>query len=568
MVQPLSYTLTLTKTEAAAGYFQAVPENISHLDDMLAALRHTPMDSFLHKSALDLLADFTQDELKTHIQQAKTQQDSILLSLICEHLLLSRGRGKIRNYFSDQEIKELGTHSPLVHLRCALEPNRRLHSQWIRLFREKMISHGDLPPLDASGLPPICSGECQPIVTAGLAINDIHKRHFCAQTASSGFSAEETTETALGKLSSAGVFLEQEMRHQSSLSPIALLRKWRFKTTTENGRHQFTLSGTQTSYGKGLTLEDARVSLSMEIVERCASFASVSRKGVLGTQKEYPLIHGSWSSLVKQGEKAINPQELAQEVTYRDEPLYWIEGDQPGKQGQEKVWLPAQALFLFLNLDEIDLFSGLGSTGLASGNTLAQAKVSALLEVVERHQEGTVPFDPATCFRLVAQEERLSSLLESHRSLGIDVLFQDITPPSGIPCCKCFVKGKDGIIHKGTAAHLNARKAIISALTETPYPFPEGPPSQPLKGDFTLVGYENLPDFTTGTPESDLTLLEELLVSQNKPPVYVDLTRKDMNIPVVRAIVPGMEIMGDFDQFSRVHPDLFHNYMTREVNIK
>jgi len=54
MAQPLSYTLTLTKTEAAAGYFQAVPENLSHLDDMLAALQHTPMDSFLHKSALDL----------------------------------------------------------------------------------------------------------------------------------------------------------------------------------------------------------------------------------------------------------------------------------------------------------------------------------------------------------------------------------------------------------------------------------------------------------------------------------------------------------------------------------
>jgi len=564
MAQPLSYTLTLTKTEAAAGYFQAMPENLSHLDEMLAALQHTPMDSFLHKSALDLLADFTREELETRIQQAKIKHDSILLSLICEHLLLSRGRGKIRDYFSDQEVKELGTHSPLVHLRCALEPNRRLHSQWIRLFRENIISHEDLPSLDASGLPPICSGECQPIVTAGLVINDIHKRHICAQTASSGFSTEETTETALERLASAGVFLEQEMRHQSSLSPIALLRKWRFKTTTENGRHQFTLSGTQTSYGKGLTLEDARVSLSMEIVERCASFASVSKKGVLGTQKAYPLIQGSWSSLVKQGEKAINPQELAQEVTYRDEPLYWIEGEQPGKQGPEKVWLPVQALFLFLNLDEIDLFSGLGSTGLASGNTLAQAKVSALLEVVERHQEGTVPFDPATCFRLVAQEERLAALLESHRSLGIDVLFQDITPPSGIPCCKCFVKDMDGVIHKGTAAHLNARKAIVSALTETPYPFPEGPPSQPFKGDFTLVGYENLPDFTTGTPESDLALLEKLLVSQNKPPVYVDLTRKDMNIPVVRAIVPGMEIMGDFDQFSRVHPDLFHNYLSRE----
>jgi len=564
MVQPLSYTLTLTKTEAAAGYFKALPENFFRLKDMLAALQHTPMDSFLHKSALDLVAQFTQDELDTHIHQAKAQHDSILLSLICEHLLLSHGRGKIRDYFSDPEVKELGTCSPLVHLRCVLEPNRRLHSQWIRLFRENIISHKDLPSLDESGLPPICSGECRPIVTKGLAITDIHPHHISGRADSSSFSAEKTTETALERLASAGVFLEQEMRHQSSLSPIALLRKWQFKTAIENGRHQFTLSGTQTSYGKGLTLEDARASLSMEIVERYASFASVSKNEVVGTRKAYPLIHGSWSSLLKQGKNAINPQDLAQEITYRDEPLNWIEGDAPGKHGQENVWLPAQALFLFSNLDEIDLFSGLGSTGLASGNTLAQAKVSALLEVVERHQEGTVPFDPATCFRLVAREEPLARLLRSHESLGIDVLFQDITPFSGIPCCKCFVKGMDGVIHKGTAAHLNARKAIVSALTETPYPFPEGPPSQPFQGNFTLVGYENLPDFTTGTPESDLALLEELLMSQNRPPVYVDLTRKDMNIPVVRAIVPGMEIMGDFDQFSRVHPDLFHNYLSRK----
>ncbi|SMC94528.1 YcaO-type kinase domain-containing protein [Desulfocicer vacuolatum DSM 3385] len=564
MAQPLSYTLTLKKTKAAAGYFQAVPENFSHLDEMLAALQHAPMDSFLHKCALDLVAELAPETLDNHILQATKNNNFILLSLICEHLLLSRGRGKIRDYFSDQEVKELSTHSPLIHLRSVLEPNRRLHTQWIRLFRENIMEHADLPSLGASGLPPICSGECRPIVSTGLEIKKIHKNHLYSKNDTPRFSAEKTTETALERLASAGVFLEQEMRHQSSLSPIALLRKWRFKTSIENKRHSFYLGGTQTSYGKGLTLEDARASLSMEIVERCASFASVSNMQVLGTRKQYPLIQGPWSTLIKQGKKAINPQEITQEITYRDEPLHWIEGEQPGIPGPQKIWLPVQALFLFLNLDEIDLFSGLGSTGLASGNTLAQAKVSALLEVVERHQEGTVPFDPASCFRLVAREERLAALLDSQKNLGIDVLFQDITPPSGIPCCKCFVKDVNGVIHKGTAAHLNARKAIVSALTETPYPFPQGPPSLPFNENFTLVGYENLPDFTTGSPKSDLNLLENLLISQNKTPVYVELTRKDMKIPVVRAIVPGMEIMGDFDQFSRVHPDLFHNYLVRE----
>ncbi len=565
MAQQLTYTLTLKKTEAAAGYFQAVPETLSHLNEMVTLLQDAPMDSFLHRAALDLMADFTPEEIRARIMQAKQQKNFILLGLLCEHLLLSHGMGETRHYFSEQRIRELGAYSPLIYLRWALEPNRRLHSQWIKQFRKNILSHEPLPSLATSGLPPICAGECRPPVTQGAQIKDIHKFHICSQPAQPPLSAEQTTETALERLASAGIFLEQEMRHQSSLSPIALLRKWRFKTTTKNGRHHFCLSGTQTSYGKGLTLPDARASLSMEIVERCASFVSVSDGEILGTQTPAPLIFGSGSSLEKQGKQIIHPQDLALEVSYQDEPLHWIEGTRPGPHGREKVWIPVQALFLFPNLDEMDLFSGLGSTGLAAGNTLAQAKVSALLEVVERHQENTVPFDPTTCFRLVTQEDdRLGALLESYRSLGIDVLFQDITPPSGIPCCKCFVKDMDGVIHKGTAAHLNARKAIVSALTEIPYPFPEGPPSQHFSGDHILVGYENLPDFTTGSPASDLALLESLLLSWNTPPCYVDITRKDMNIPVVRAMVPGMEIMGDFDRFSRVHSDLFMNYLARE----
>ena len=565
MIQNLSYVLTLTKTQAAAGYFQAVPQDLSLLDDMLARLKQSPMDSFLHRAALDLVADMAPEEIKTHINQAKQHDNHILLALICEQILLTGGMGRARDYFSEQRIKELAAYSPLIHLRWALEPNRRLHAQWIKLFGDNINNHAPLPPPTASKLPLICAGECRAPVTDGLEIKEIHKFHISSDIPqTTPFSAENTTATALEKLASAGVVMEQEMRHQSSLSPIALLRKWRFNTRIENGRHQFTLSGTQTSYGKGLTLNHARASLSMEIVERCASFVSVSDNQIVGTKKALPLIYGSASTLEKQEKPIVHPRELALEVHYRDEPLYWVEAVGPGPQGAEKLWVPAQALFLFLNLDEVDLFSGLGSTGLASGNTLEQAKVSALLEVIERHQESTVPFDPATCFRLVAREDRLGALLESYRCLGIDVLFQDITPPSGIPCCKCFVKDMDGVIHKGTAAHLNARKAIISALTETPYPFPDSLPSKEFSGDYTLVGYENLPDFTTGSPSSDLALLEALLVSWKTPPCYVDITRKDMQIPVVRAMVPGMEIMGDFDRFSRVHPDLFMNYLSRE----
>jgi ribosomal protein S12 methylthiotransferase accessory factor YcaO len=43
--------------------------------------------------------------------------------------------------------------------------------------------------------------------------------------------------------------------------------------------------------------------------------------------------------------------------------------------------------------------------------------------------------------------------------------------------------------------------------------------------------------------------------------IYADLTRQDVGLPVVRAIVPGMEILADFDRHSRVHPRLYANYL-------
>ena len=562
---PIKYTLKLIRTQAAAGYFQAIPENLPQLTDILHRLHQTPMDSFLHRRALDTLDQCTAEELDRHLSHARKTNDTLLSALICEALFISKGMKAVRRYFSTEEITSLLDATPLIPLRSALAPNRRLHAQWIRKFKDNLIDHAPLPPLSQSGLPPLCAGECGIIPVKGHEIKNIHKEYAGNTHGKTEDSptVEETTQKALDALDRAGVGLEAEMRHQSSLSPVALLRKWRFCTTTETGRHRFTLSGTQTSYGRGLSLEQARVSLAMEIVERCAAFSSVSPKGIVGTRIDHPLVHDTLSGLKRRGIPAIDPEKLALEVPYRDEPLYWTAAEPCAGEKNHPVMVPVQHLFLFSNLDEVDLFSGLGSTGLASGSTLAQAKVSALLEIIERHQEATVPFDPATCFRLVARDGNIGALMEAFACRGIDVLFQDITPASGIPCCKCFVKDRDGTIHKGTAAHLNARQAIVSALTETPYPFPDGPPSQPFGKNFTLVGFDALPDYSTGRHESDLLLLETLLQSWGKIPCYVDITRKDMEIPVVRAIVPGMEIMGDFDLFSRVHPELFQNYLSR-----
>ena len=568
----MNYVLKLVKTAATTGYFDVVPEEDINFEKAVKILNTRPYDNFLHRYVLHFLKDFNDQQISELIKKAKKDDDLILQSIACERILLSGSLVKVKKFFSEKKINQLKKKSPLINIRSAVGNNKRLHSKWIALFKENIVFHRQLPSCDNTSLPLICTGECTVKREPGLSVEDLHyqyKENCQAINFPINFPIDKTIETALSCLKNAGVKLEEEMRHESSLSPFALLRKWKFDIHVENNRNVFSLSGEQTSYGKGLTLEHARVSLTMEIVERCSAFASVNSNGVDGFVKEYPFFYGSYKDIVSKGNIAVNPDELAIEIQYNHEPLYWIEGEKAGKKaGQKeskKIFVPVQAVFLFSNLDEVDLFSGLGSTGFASGNTMEQAKVAALLEIIERHQEAVVPFEISRCFRLVVEDREknrdLAVLLESCYSLGIDLLFQDITPEYGVPCCKCFVKGTDGTIHKGTAAGLNAKKAIISAITETNYPFPNSPVSEKGPDDLIIVGYENLPDYSTGDYAADLALLEHVLISNGLHPCYIDLTRKDIGLPVVKAVIPGMDIIGDFDVFSRVHPELFQNYL-------
>ena len=557
----MEYRLELTGTQLATGFFTPVPLTPILLEQGLVLLKERPMDKFLHHYLLDLMVKLPHNEVELLINRAKSEKNPVLQALACEEILISQGITKVKQFFSTDTIMELCNHTPLVDIRSALLPNSRLHSRWIDFFKKNMIDLKPLVPIEATGLPPICAGECMVRQKPSIKIEKLVFPDKNIPNTKKEFTAEQTAATALARLKLAGIKIGKEMRHESSLSPFALMRKWEFTTKTENGRNRFTLEGGQTSYGRGLSLENARASLSMEIVERCSAFASISSQGVEGYTNEYPLVRATWQELIQQGKKAINPAELSLEVNYQGEPLHWIEGTTPGNMGPEKAMVPVQALFLFCNLDETALFSGLGSTGLASGNTMDQAKVSALLEIIERHQEATVPFHKKSCFQLVPGKSEITPMMDAYAALGIQLQFQDLTPKSGIPCCKCFVMGRDGIIHKGTSADLNARKAIISAMTETTYPFPSGPPSAPGMKDLIQVGFNNLPDYSTPDHGEDLALLEKLLIANNQRPYYVDLTRRDINLPVVKAIIPGMDILGDFDRFSRVHPELFQNYI-------
>ena len=558
----IPYHLKLITTQSQTGYFSVVPESEPTLQESLTILRRRPFDDFFHKYVLSRIGEMTAEQMNRLLITAKEENDETVQALLLEHLLLAQGRSGAEGSFSPEEISRLAEHTPLINIRSVLTKDRSLHTRWIGVFRDNMFTHAPLPSPEASGLEPLADAGNRSRGKTIVSITDIRQSFVKAtQDAPVLFSAQKTAEIAEQRLKKAGVHMEEMMRHESSLSPIGLLRKWRVHTRVDNKRNRFSFTGEQTSYGKGLTPDDAKASLMMEIVERCSAFASISQDGVLNLTRPYPVRYARYSELKQEKVSAVNPNDLALEIPYGDEPLHWVCGETPGKDDPVDAWIPLQCIFLFCNMDEQALFSSLGSTGFASGNTLEQAKVSALLEVIERHQESTMPVDRSTFFRFVSKHEKIAPLLALYGYHKVSLQFQDITGPMGIPCCRCFVTDPAGTIQKGAAAGLSAKKAIISAITETTHPFPNGPASQPVPRNLIVVDYEDLPDYSTGDPKSDLALLESLLEKNNYRPYYIDLTRADIGLPVVRAIIPGMEIVGDFDDYSRVHPELFGNYL-------
>lgn len=559
MVPEINYTLQLVTTSAATGYFTCVPQPEISLDHGLALLRQRPFDDFLRKHLLAGLVQLDPREVRQRRAAARDQGDFSIQALLLEALGILD-----EDSLADltREVAACAASSSLVDLRAVQDPELERHRPWRPILGDNLARHKPLPQPGGTGLPLPFDHPHSAASAPAASLGDLFAAAGPPLAESDRRPAEQTIETALDRLKPLDLFESDETRHASCLSPIAYLRKWRMAVRVRSGRNRYTLAGTQTSYGKGLSPEAARASCLMEVVERISSFCSCEGNLLPDYRQPHHLLHERHSDLAARGLTALDPNRMRLDVAYRDEPLYWLQGRDTA---DNDIYLPAQAVFLFPNFDEVSLFSSLGSTGLAAGNTPEEARLSALLEIIERDADSTVPFDPGACFRLHTDNPHLLPLFEAYDRQGIRINFQEITTRFGVPAFRCFVTAAAGEIIRGTGAHLDGRKAVMAALTETPYPFPSGPPSGPGLPGLPLRRFEDLPNYDTNSNSRNLTLLEALLKAHGFAPVYVDLTRKDVAIPVAKAIVPGLEWLSDFDRLARISPRLFANYLKMPI---
>ena len=554
-LSPLHYAYTHTVTEATTGYFSCEPDPALPLEAALVRLEAAPMDEFLHRAALRDMCALPEESLR---QRAAAAGDRpVLAALVQECALLTPA---VADLYDAELARALSEHTPLAYLRWSLNADRDLHRAWSAAFAANIVEHHTLPHPEEEDIPPLYAPQALPQEADAPSVEAI--RAALLATPAPAWErppSQETATKALAALVDNGIVASVEMRHEASLSPIALLRRWQLDVAVRNGALNYTLRGEATTYGRGLSVADARASYAMEMVERASAYASVDEGGIVGCTRAMPLFRARYSELLAEGRAALDPNLLPLETPYADQPLYWLEAEEAGGGGG-CVLAPAQSVYLFCNLDEPALSLAPGSTGLASGNSLAEAKAAALVEIIERDAEATVPYDRSRCFTLRSTDAKVQSLLDDYAARGIHVQFMDITSELGIPCYQCFVMGRKGTVHRATGAGLWGARAALAAMTEVPYPYPNGPASGPALRGLPERVLEELPDYRMESPTRQVQLLEAVLAAHGRRPLYVELTREDLEFPVVRALVPGLELNPEPDAFSRIRPRVYAGY--------
>ncbi len=335
------------------------------------------------------------------------------------------------------------------------------------------------------------------------------------------------------------------------------------------------------SGGKGRTDADARASALCESLER---FSSVYRG-------DEPFRMARRSEL---GDEAVAPNELMRfsERQYAEREA-WNRSQRGGFQRVSRPydnepieWSPARSLasgaarlvpsaFLYYGFRGAGAsFCDSDSNGMAGGNCLEEAILQGFLELVERDAIALWWYSraPRPGVDLASADDAwISGVTAHYESLARDVWALDLTTDLGFPtyvALSALRRETEQDIIFGFGAHLDARIALSRAFTElnqmlTTVLGPRDVRRRRLLPDFAdavrwwdeatlasepyLVPAPDLPSVAlpcSPSPEGDLR--DDVLLCVNRAAgvgcdvLVHDLTRPDVEFPVVKVIVPGL----------------------------
>ncbi len=308
--------------------------------------------------------------------------------------------------------------------------------------------------------------------------------------------------------------------------------------------------------GKGVTEMAARVSAIMEGLERYS--AEIHDREIITAP--YEAMAGERRTLLP--DLLILP-----EYAETGFPLPWYPGYDIMQN--ELVWVPAHAVFHPVPPLMGRLFRT-STNGIASGNTLEEAVLHGLCEVIERDawslSEAAGKGGPVVTN--ISHPVALS-LINRFSAAGVDVMIRDITSDVGIPTIVAIgddVELKDPtLLCIGMGTHPCAEIAILRALTEVAQSRAtqiHGAREDTREGHFKRqIGYDrakrlnrkwfavesSIPYGAISSVRTDdflddiHVILDHLRAIGIDRVIVADLTLPGIGIPVVRVIVPGLE---------------------------
>ena len=310
--------------------------------------------------------------------------------------------------------------------------------------------------------------------------------------------------------------------------------------------------------GKGLTGDQARVSVLMEAIERYsaeikeedrAKFRFESYKEGNSENKVEP------SSLILSALSKVTP----------DSKIEWCEGYD--LMAEEEVLLPANAVYHPYTTTRGGRLFRSDSNGIASGNNLEEAIFHGMMEVIERDALSYAEIKKDAGKRIAIEEDDglIYELKERFNSRGIETHFWYIPTDVGFPTVVLALDSPEkdaNLLVYGAGTHSDPRIAAIRAITEAAQSrlmrIVKGSGITPVDydtvkrmnrhwfetkdGDKDAVRLSELPYLATDTIDGDIKIALERLRAIEKRVLVVDLTREEIGIPVVRVVIPGFEV--------------------------
>lgn len=319
--------------------------------------------------------------------------------------------------------------------------------------------------------------------------------------------------------------------------------------------------------GKGITRDHARASAMMEGFERYSAERHDSDETTTATLDEI-------SGL---GEY-INPESLNLPKDFKKENLDSMKLEWSIAKDiitDNDYYVPTNAIYHpYIHGNDCESLFKSNTNGLASGNILEEAILHGIFEVIERDAWSIFELTHKNYAQIDTdsiESDIVNETIDKFESEGIKIKLMDFTADIDVPTIAASADDtvtKDaGLLTLGMGTHLDPEVAILRALTEVAQSRAtqiNGAREDTVRADFAReAGYErmkrinkyyfreedekidlsSIENKSTTSINKDLEIVkDELMANDIDRILYHDLTRPELDVSVVRVIIPEMEL--------------------------